>query len=334
MVRRVSSPAGHASVLTPRSNCSFTGGPGSTPSEAAGTPSQQLQLQHSGAACAGFTASGNNNSGWPSHLMQLPSDLGLGDACGDDPSGMRMAAAQQQPTAQQQLAQSSLNSETMSALLAGSILGGPSGFGDLIGRAVDSSGDLCGVLGVSSSVPPPPPPPAQQHSMLAQPPPPPRSAEGYSGAYGGSDGRLSGTSCLIAFLQLLAFAGATLRTIQIHQTHIISLKGRAVEMHDMAVERLAMYVHVRAVQALLARSVELALCLNTALGVHYMWLIALLLLLPLSCRCCQPCASATPTKGHNPRWWLICSWAGVGPQPCSITKVCRTTTGKPLWVSE
>jgi hypothetical protein len=126
--------------------------------------------------------------------MQLPSDLGLGDTCGD---GTASLLQQQQ---QLLLMQASLNSEMMSPMLSNSILGGNAsgsfGSGDVMGRgpAECNSGDISGMLG--GGMPPPPPPPAQQQQqgMMAAPPPPPPRGNGdcHNNGYGSTDGRLSG----------------------------------------------------------------------------------------------------------------------------------------------
>jgi hypothetical protein len=153
----------------------------------------QLQLGNGIAAAAAAARGGPGNggmSGWPSHLMQLPSDLGLGDSCGDVPANLLQQ--------QQLLMQASVGSDVMVPMLQGSILGvnasGSFCGSDIMGRgaAECSSSDVAGMLG--SAVPPPPPPPAhqQQGVMGAPPPPPPRgNTDGYN-SYGNTDGRLSG----------------------------------------------------------------------------------------------------------------------------------------------
>jgi hypothetical protein len=202
LVRRVSSPAGHSASLTPRSNCSFTGGQDDTASMQS---MQGMQLQLGGGIAAAAAARGgapvsSSLSGWPTHLLQLPNDLGLGDSCGDAPAGLL-----QQQQQQQLLMQASLGSEVMGSMLPGGMLGvnasGSFASIDMMGRgAADcSSSDVSGML--AGAVPPPPPPPAsqQQGIMGAPPPPPPRgNGDGYN-AYGSSDGRLSGDYCAGAF---------------------------------------------------------------------------------------------------------------------------------------
>lgn len=197
MVRRVSSPAGHCTSLTPRSNCSFTGGQDGT----ASMQNMQLQLGSDIAVAAAAARAGAANgslSGWPSHLMQLPNDLGLGDSCGDVPAGL----LQQQQQHQHQLhMQASVGSEVLPPMLQGSNMGlhanGSFCGSDVMGRSAAecSSSDVGAMLGGAVQPPPPPvPPPAhQQHGVLgAQPPPPPRgNGDGYN-SYGNADGRLSG----------------------------------------------------------------------------------------------------------------------------------------------
>ncbi|KAF6257213.1 hypothetical protein COO60DRAFT_1701967 [Scenedesmus sp. NREL 46B-D3] len=188
MVRRVSSPAGHSSALTPRSNCSFTAGQGGAASM---QDLQGMQLQLDGVTAAVRGGPDGSGSGWPSHLMNLPSDLG--ESCGEGPAGL----LQHQ---QQLLMQASAGPEVMPPMLPGSSAGvhasGSFGSGDVMGRgaAAFAGSDASGMRG--GAVPPPPPPPAQpQHGMLgAPPPPPPRgNGDGYS-SYGNGDGRLSGSA--------------------------------------------------------------------------------------------------------------------------------------------
>jgi hypothetical protein len=190
MVRRVSSPAGHSATLTPRSNYSFTGGQDGAAAAMQSLQGLQLQLG------SGGPASGNI-SGWPSHIMQLPSDLGLGDSCGDGPASL----LQQQQ--QLLMMQASMNSEVMLPMLSNSMLGGNAsgsfGSGDVMGRgaAECSSSDISGMLGGGMPLPPPPPAQQQQGMMGAPPPPPPRgNGEGHNG-YGSTDGRLSGGCMLV-----------------------------------------------------------------------------------------------------------------------------------------